>query len=130
LWADGKQLHQAAWHPCTPTLVPFPSKHLHANPAVAHLLLIQVDFLHGPSDKQQQTTAAAADSAAAADAADAAAADSSSSGSSSNTVRTATAVVDGQAKQFGVEYLMKYPTKGGFMFDVVLSFDHMETQHR
>lgn len=82
----------------------------------------QVDFLTGAPQEQQQPQVQADGSTAAAD--------GSSEESSGNLVRTATAVVDGQAKQFKVEYLMNYPTKGGYMMDVKLSFDYMDTQHR
>jgi hypothetical protein len=82
----------------------------------------QVDFLTGAPQEQQPPQVQADGSTAAAD--------GSSEESSGNLVRTATAVVDGQAKQFKVEYLMNYPTKGGYMMDVKLSFDYMDTQHR
>jgi hypothetical protein len=78
-----------------------------------------VDFLqHTASEAQQQQAAASASAAAAAAA------------STGRPVRTATAIVDGQAKQFTVEYQRIFPTNGGSMVDVKLSFDHMETQHR
>lgn len=67
---------------------------------------------------QQDAAAAAASKAAAA------------ASSSGRPVRTATAVVDGQAKLFTVEYQGKYPTKGGYFMDVKVSFDHMDTKHR
>eukprot|EP00878_Enallax_costatus_P012346 GHUV01012895.1.p1 GENE.GHUV01012895.1~~GHUV01012895.1.p1 ORF type:complete len:266 (+),score=123.45 GHUV01012895.1:1179-1976(+) len=76
----------------------------------------QVDFLQHTSDQQQQQASAASAAAAAS--------------ASTRPVRTATAVVDGQAKQFTVEYTSKFPTKGGYMVDLKLSFDHMDTQHR
>lgn len=77
----------------------------------------QVDFLQQGDAGAQQAAAAASEAASAA-------------ASSGRPVRTATAVVDGQAKQFVVEYTAKYPTKGGCFMDVKLSFDHMDTKHR
>lgn len=77
---------------------------------------IQVDFLQHTSDQQQQAASAATAAAAAS--------------ATSRPVRTATAVVDGQAKQFTVEYTTRFPTKGGYMVDLKLSFDHMDTNHR
>ncbi|WIA16386.1 hypothetical protein OEZ86_007875 [Tetradesmus obliquus] len=77
----------------------------------------QVDFLQQGDAGAQQAAAAASEAASAA-------------ASSGRPVRTATAVVDGQAKQFVVEYKAKYPTKGGCFMDVKLSFDHMDTKHR
>eukprot|EP00879_Flechtneria_rotunda_P004235 GHRR01004483.1.p1 GENE.GHRR01004483.1~~GHRR01004483.1.p1 ORF type:complete len:434 (+),score=139.37 GHRR01004483.1:216-1517(+) len=76
----------------------------------------QVNFLQHSVNQQQQQEAAASKAAAAA--------------TSRKPVRTATAIVDGQAKQFEVEYTSKFPTKGGYLVDVKLSFDHMVTKHR
>jgi hypothetical protein len=100
----------------------------------------QVDFLSsaGKQKQQQQDRGEHGDSQAglesSSEATEASSSSSSSNGSSSDgstsVVRTATAVVDGQAKQFTVEYMMKYPTRGGYMFDVKVSFDHMDTVHR
>jgi hypothetical protein len=90
---------------------------------------MQVDFLNS-TDKQQQQPQADASSAATAAGTEAEATSNSSSSDGNSNVRTATAVVDGQAKQFAVEYLMNFPTKGGHMFDVKISFDHMDSQHR
>jgi hypothetical protein len=76
----------------------------------------QVDFLQHTADQQQQTASAATAAAAVA--------------ATTRPVRTAMAVVDGQAKQFVVEYTSKFPTKGGYMLDLKISFDHMDTNHR
>ncbi|KAF8065577.1 hypothetical protein HT031_003178 [Scenedesmus sp. PABB004] len=78
----------------------------------------QVDFLPPTGGGE---AAAAAGAAAAAAAAESGAA---------RPVRSASAVVDGQAKTFDVEYCTKFQTKGGYLFDVKLSFDHMDTKHR
>eukprot|EP00882_Tetradesmus_deserticola_P011845 GHRQ01012537.1.p1 GENE.GHRQ01012537.1~~GHRQ01012537.1.p1 ORF type:complete len:274 (+),score=150.52 GHRQ01012537.1:738-1559(+) len=77
----------------------------------------QVDFLQSGDAVEQQAAAAASKAATVA-------------ANNGRPVRTATAVVDGQAKQFSVEYTGRYPTKGGFFMDVKLSFDHMDTKHR
>lgn len=84
--------------------------------SIACVCAAQVDFLQHTADQQQQAASAATAAAAAS--------------ATSRPVRTATAVVDGQAKQFVVEYTAKFPTKGGYMLDLKISFDHMETNHR
>ena len=38
--------------------------------------------------------------------------------------------IDGQPKHFTLRFLSRVPTNGGFMFDVILMFDHQETRHR
>lgn len=38
--------------------------------------------------------------------------------------------VDGQPKHFTVRFLSRLQTKGGFLFDVALSYDNQETRHR
>jgi hypothetical protein len=83
----------------------------------------QVDFMQPDhSSGGAEAAGAAADAAAAAAAAAASA--------SARPVRTGTAVVDGQAKQYTVTYLLKHATRGGHIFDVRMTFDHMDTEHR
>lgn len=90
----------------------------------------QVDFFSSQGGQQQteQQPGRGEDDDTRADSA--AASSNSSSKDSAKQARTATVVVDGQAKQFMVEYVMKFPTKGGHMVDTKLSFDHMDTMHR
>ncbi|KXZ55763.1 hypothetical protein GPECTOR_2g1313 [Gonium pectorale] len=44
--------------------------------------------------------------------------------------RSCSALVDGQERIFHTSYAVKFPTNGGYMFDVSVLFDGRETQHR
>jgi len=44
--------------------------------------------------------------------------------------RSAVALVDGLERKFTVSYTLKFPTNGGFMFDVTVALDGQESKHR
>lgn len=44
--------------------------------------------------------------------------------------RTAITVVDGVQKKFDVTYLRSFPTRGGYMMDVRVSYEQQESKHR
>lgn len=44
--------------------------------------------------------------------------------------RSCSVLIDGQPKHFTVRFISRFPTNGGFMFDVALMYDNQETQHR
>lgn len=77
------------------------------------MLLLQVDFLPSIALTAEQLEAAKANQAALAKA-----------------TRTAVAIVDGQSKQYTVQYARKFKTNGGYLMDVKVTCDHQETNHR